>query len=405
MTTEKPETQPATIIELEAENVKRLKAARVRPDGTLVTIGGRNAQGKTSLLDCISYAMEGGKALAEVPLRTGEAKGFTRATLSSGLVVERTFTPNGSKLTVSSGEVRLPSPQAILDKLWNSVAADPFAFVKLKPAERLKALQRFVGLDFTQHDGKRLALYEKRTDVNRDAKRAEAQLGALPPLPAGWTPGAPEPDLGGLAKEVAAARSSQAALHAAERQATVALERLETARRDHALATRAMESARSSLRDPGPLEALLADAQTLQKAAAQAEQRNHLEEELAEMRADAEQLTSDLAAMDAEKAKLIRDCALKADGLEVTVGDTDVMVTGLPFAQASHAEQLRVACAMAMAANPTLRVLLIRDASLLDQDSRAALARQAGAGGFQLWLEVVGNQDCTAVIEDGEVVG
>ena len=39
------------IIELQAENVKRLKAVDITPDGTLQVIGGRNAQGKSSVLD------------------------------------------------------------------------------------------------------------------------------------------------------------------------------------------------------------------------------------------------------------------------------------------------------------------------------------------------------------------
>ena len=39
------------IIELRASNVKRLKAIEITPDGTMQIIGGRNAQGKSSLLD------------------------------------------------------------------------------------------------------------------------------------------------------------------------------------------------------------------------------------------------------------------------------------------------------------------------------------------------------------------
>ena len=35
------------IIELQAENVKRLKAVEITPDGTLQVIGGKNAQGKS----------------------------------------------------------------------------------------------------------------------------------------------------------------------------------------------------------------------------------------------------------------------------------------------------------------------------------------------------------------------
>ena len=45
------------IIELRATNIKRLKAVEITPDGTMQVIGGRNAQGKSSVLDAIWLAL------------------------------------------------------------------------------------------------------------------------------------------------------------------------------------------------------------------------------------------------------------------------------------------------------------------------------------------------------------
>ena len=47
------------IVSLEAENYKRLKAVEITPDGNMVVIGGRNAQGKSSVLDAIWAALGG----------------------------------------------------------------------------------------------------------------------------------------------------------------------------------------------------------------------------------------------------------------------------------------------------------------------------------------------------------
>ena len=50
------------IASVEAENVKRVKAVYLEPkaDG-LTVIGGRNGQGKTSVLDAIAWALGGDK--------------------------------------------------------------------------------------------------------------------------------------------------------------------------------------------------------------------------------------------------------------------------------------------------------------------------------------------------------
>ena len=45
------------IIQLSAENVKRLIAVEIKPDGNLVQITGKNGQGKTSVLDSIWWAL------------------------------------------------------------------------------------------------------------------------------------------------------------------------------------------------------------------------------------------------------------------------------------------------------------------------------------------------------------
>ena len=54
--------------------------------------------------------------------------------------------------------------------------------------------------------------------------------------------------------------------------------------------------------------------------------------------------------------------------------------------------------------NPKLKVMLIRDGSLLDDNSMKLLVEEADKSGAQIWIEVVGNRaDCSVVIEDGEI--
>ena len=79
---------------------------------------------------------------------------------------------------------------------------------------------------------------------------------------------------------------------------------------------------------------------------------------------------------------------------------------GKPFDQASSAEQLRVSVAMGIALNPTLRVLLVRDGSLLDKESFKMMAEMASEADAQVWIERVEDDDHVGiVIEDGAVKG
>jgi hypothetical protein len=91
---------------------------------------------------------------------------------------------------------------------------------------------------------------------------------------------------------------------------------------------------------------------------------------------------------------------MPVDGL--SFGTDEVLYNGLPLAQASSAEQLRVSVAIAMAANPKLRVLRIKDGSLLDEYSLQTLADTAEMNDFQIWIERVDTSGSVGVVmEDG----
>lgn len=89
---------------LEIENVKRIKAVKVKPgQNGLTVIGGNNAQGKTSILDAIAWALCGDRYIVLVTRDGSLIPLNLKVTLSNGLVVERKGKNSDLKVTDPDG--------------------------------------------------------------------------------------------------------------------------------------------------------------------------------------------------------------------------------------------------------------------------------------------------------------
>ena len=416
------------IINLKADNVKRLRAVDISPDRNMVVVGGNNAQGKSSVLDAIMYALSGGAAIPGRPVRDGADSAEITCELD-GLVVRRTISAQGrTSLTVTNadGTARYSSPQKMLDDLVGRLTFDPLAFLRMKPADQLATLKDLVGLDFRDMDARRAALYDERTQANRAAKECEAQFKALP-VPHDGIPDAPVSiqqlmgelreaertnkvkddacrevmDLRGNLDDYAERIEKAKGQIAAWQQTLATLEsEQQQATEDHR--QRYAEADAMPCIDIEPIRQRIESAEAVNKQVAMAGERAARLDRFQAARAQAETLTADIQKIDDEKASALAAAPFPVPGL--AFGDEGVTFNGVPFEQASSAEQLRVSVGMAIAANPKLKVLLVRDGSLLDEDSMRIVTEMVKASDAQLWIERVGKGGgCTIIIEDGAV--
>ena len=407
--------------------MKRLKAATVRPDGSIVIIGGRNAQGKTSLLDSILYAIGGKSAIPSKPLRDGEARGRTVVKLSNGLTATRVFTDKGSKLTLADGEGVFGSPQKILDELFRH-AFDPMAFDEMKPADQRAKLAEVLGLDFAGLNRKRQAIFDDRANVNRDGKSAQARLDIMEP----YDDDVPDEFLSmeTLAGAVEEARDACLAAESAQTGAVNCLDEAERAREAIQTQSETIKAAQESIlalesevkrfsdlaKEEEGVAATLPEREATLEAArdelkgAEAKNaairhnllRDERAAEIAALVAQSEEKTAAMEAIDADKAEQLAAAEFPIEGLGFD--DDGVLFNGQPWEQASLAERIRASVAMGFAINPQSGVLLIQDGSSLDTDSMALVANLAAERGGQVWIERVGDGDPGAIIiEDGEV--
>lgn len=407
------------ITSLKIDNVKRLTAVDITPEGSLVTIKGRNGQGKSSVLDAIAYALGGTRLQPPEVIHRGAE--FAQVLLETDqYVIKRRWTANDrSTITVKSKEgATFPSPQALLDKLVGRISFDPLSFMRMAPKEQAAALRQLVGLDFSALDARRREIFEERAGVNKELAATQVLLDATTCYPD--APAAPV-SLAALLADETAARMTLGSNEAKRKEATAAAVALEdavdavaAARRALRIATDAEEAARvreatareaaAGLVDPD-LAAIREQLGKVEQVNAQVQQnarRAELDKALASARLEADRLSGQIAAIDAEKATALAAAPFPVPGLSFD-GDL-VTFRGLPIEQAADSERLRIAIGIGIAMNPTLKVLLIRDGSLLDEESLAIVGQMSEAAGAQVWLEVVGKAGVGVLIEDGQVV-
>ncbi|RRJ97829.1 hypothetical protein Ga0100231_005055 [Opitutaceae bacterium TAV4] len=171
------------LISLHIENVKRIKAVHVDFTEALTVIGGNNGNGKSSALDSLIMLFGGESVIPPVPVRNGAESAQIVAKLDNGMIVTRTIKPDGkSKLTVTSadGKAKYSGPQGLLESMTGSISFDALAFTRLDARKQFEMLRQLTGLDFTALDAERKRLYDERTEVNRDLKRANEYAACLP---------------------------------------------------------------------------------------------------------------------------------------------------------------------------------------------------------------------------------
>jgi len=442
---------------LKVENFKKIRKMEITSDRGIVILGGKNGAGKTSALDAIQIALCGTSSMPRQPLREGENKAVIEVDLGE-VTVKRTITRKddgtfGGSLSVATKAGMKPgAAQTWLNQRIGDLSCDPLAFMLGDDKTRANLLRRVANVDTSALDTQRLAIEAERREIGRQAQSEDAKLKGMPFH--GDVPDRPvaaeEISVASVMHELDEARRTNASyaeaqieaarrlrelsvcenrLHAAEEEVKSLQEKLRAAMdaRDQRLAaldeTKAAlqaaeahaESLQSQRIDEAPIRARLSALDETNRAArhAAAETNRKIQanktlktqiELVASLKAEYARKTEELRAIDSAKADMLASAKMPVPGL----GFDDaggVTFDGLPLDQASGAQKLRISMAMALAANPEIRVVLIRDASLLDEDSLALVTQMAEEADAQVWLERVGTTDPGAVvIVDGEVV-
>lgn len=426
------------IINLQAENFKKLKAIDITPKDSTIVISGKNTAGKTSVLDAIWTAV-GGKAASKglkKPIREGSEKAEISLDLGE-ITIKRTWTSNTKTyLTVENKDgATFKSPQAILDELIGNLSFDPLAFSHMSDKEQKEILLDLVdiGIDLEEWEKDRAEAYEERTGVNRKVKELEGQVAGLP-----------EPDKDAPVEEVSAAdimseitkaqkvkeendgkrrqlederlslQTNESRLENATREIAELMVKLDRYEEEKAKIKETGKLQKTSLLklnaevtalvdpDMDKFQENLEKVEETNKSVRENQKRVDAQKSLNKAKKESQTLTDELTGMDKEKSDAIEKAEFPIEHLGFD--ETGVTYKDIPFGQCSAAERLRVSLSIAMAANPKLRVLRIMDGSLLDSTNMKIIQDMVKEHDYQCWVEIVDESGKMGIyIEDGEI--
>ena len=404
------------IVRFELENVKKVRLARIAPaESGLTVIGGKNASGKTSILDGIVYALGGEKFR---PSALQNEDGVTPARISieldGGLLVERKGKNAALKVTDKTGK---KFGQKLLDSFCEQLALNLPKFLVMRDDEKASVLLKTLGIEdkLAEIDKRETAAYNKRHDYGVIADQKIKFAKEAREYPDVGTELVDVNELMQTANDIAA-RNSERAMK--RHRAKLAKEQAEEKRNEvEQLKLKLAETIHEAERLEG-LAAVEVDAdENAESVLAQikeAEQVNskvraNLDKEMAvaeaeRCKAEYNELTAAVEAIRKERDDLLFGTAMPLP--ELTIGKNDagkpiLLYNGKAWDCTSTSEQYKVATAIVQKLKPECKFVLLDRMEAFDSAELAKFDEWLKTQGLQAICTRVGSNDASIIIEDG----
>lgn len=406
-----------TINKLEIENVKRIKAVKIEPSATGLTIvGGNNNQGKTSVLDAIAWALGGNKYKPSKAMREGSQVPPTlKITMSNGLIVERKGKNASLKVIDPNGQ---KGGQQLLDSFVEELALNLPKFMDSTPKEKADTLLQIIGVgqQLAELEIKEKELYDNRHAIGVIADQKEKFAKEQP-----YYPDAPkelvsiseliQQQQAILAKNGENARKRQNVLtiqqnydikisevERLKQQLVEAEEQLEQLGNDLQIA----KADAIDLHDENTEEienSIAAIDETNRKVRANLD-KDKAEEDAKVQRDHYHLLTTQIEAVRQDKRDLLTNADLPLEGL--TVEDGKLLYLGQEWDNMSGSQQLMVATAIVRKLKPDCGFVLIDKLEQMDQITLKEFGAWLEQEGLQaIATRVSTGEECAIIIDDG----
>lgn len=398
------------INKLEIENVKRVKAVSLEPtQNGLTVIGGRNGQGKTSILDSIAWALGGNKYKPSQPHREGSVlPPNLQISLSNGLEIKRDGKNSDLKVIDPSGQ---KAGQKLLDSFVEEFALNLPKFMESSNADKARTLLQIIGVGdkLAEFEKKEQELYNERLVIGRVAdqkKKFAAEMTYFQEAPKELISVSEliQEQQAILAKnaENERLRGQRDSLKQRQAQLDSEIARLieEKAKVDQQLDIAEKDALDLHDESTEQLEYSISNTEEINRKV-----RANLDKDKAEQDAQIEKekydnLSAQIDRIRLDKNQLLEDADLPLPGLSVAEGE--LLYKGQRWDNMSGAEQLKVSTAIVRKLNPECGFILIDKLEQMDLDTLKE---------FGQWLEqeqlqaiatrVSTGDECSIIISDG----
>lgn len=406
-----------TINKLEIENVKRIKAVKIEPSPTgLTIIGGNNNQGKTSVLDSIAWALGGGRYEPSKATREGSAVAPTlKVTMSNGLVVERKGVNSALKVIDPEGR---KAGQQLLNSFVEELAINLPKFMDGTPKEKADTLLQIIGVcdQLVELELKEKEVYNQRHAIGVIADQKEKFAKEQP-----YFPDAPK-ELISISEliqqqqailaqngENARKRQNVENIRYEYDQSIIEVDRLrkllaEAEQRSEQLSndlkianTDAMELHDQSTAE---IEDNIAQIDDINRKVRANLDKDKAEEDAKQHREQYTLLSAEIERIRQAKRDLLTNADLPLDGL--SVDDGKLLYQGQEWDNMSGSQQLMVATAIVRKLKPECGFVLIDKLEQMDNNTLQEFGQWLEQEGLQaIATRVSTGDECSIIIEDG----
>lgn len=409
---------------LEIENVKRIKAVKIEPaTNGLTVIGGKNAQGKTSVLDSIAWALGGDKYRPSKTTREGSViPPILHIKLSNGLIVERKGKNSDLKVTDPNGQ---KGGQQLLNSFIEQLALNIPKFMEATDKEKANILLKIIGVGDELHslENEEQRLYQERLMIGRIADQkdkyakeqvfyddAPSELVSASELIRQQQEilvrnGENQKKRQNVVAYENKLSASQQKIEDIENQIVVLQAQLDAERNVHEQVLKDLQIAQTDA-----LSLVDESTEELERNINNIEETNrkvraNMDKEKAEEDAKAEKARYDNLTAKIEEVRDKKIALLKGADLplpELSIEDNALTYRGQKWDNISGSEQLKVATAIVRKLNPQCGFVLIDKLEQMDIDTMNEFGRWLESEGLQaIATRVSTGDECSIIIEDG----